>query len=81
MASSLGDDQHPDRLLDQHVTAGGDRLQRDLVVEMGGRGDDQRVRAGIDQLVHACHGMAAKHGRHLAALRLVGIGDADVSSV
>ena len=78
-----GDDVAPllhrggDRLLDQHVDAARDAVQRDLVMQMRGRRDGHGVDAELEQRVDIVDRRAAEHAGDEIALLRIGIGDAD----
>ena len=70
-------DRRRDRLLDQDVKAAGDAGQRDIVMQMGRRGDGHRIDAAADQRFQIGEFGAAERAGDKLALLVIGIDHAD----
>ena len=70
-------DRRGDRLFHHDVNAAGDAGQRDRVMQMGGRGDGDRIDAEIEQFLDVGDSRAAERVGDEFGLLAVGIGDPD----
>src|SRR5262249_60496415 len=66
-----------DRLLDQHMDTLPDAAQGDLVVQMGGRRDGDRVDPASDERVEIIERAAAKGACDKLRLGMIGVDEAD----